>query len=77
MSKSWFGVIVKLVAVSSTNSFPLHHVKLGAGKPRAEHTKLVSLFSVTERETFSIGKSIADGAEIWKLECIVSTDIVN
>ena len=72
MSKSWFGVIVNLVAVSSTKSLPVYHVKLGAGKPRAEHMKLVSLLSVTEIETFSIGKSIADGAEIWKvrMHCI-------
>ena len=72
MSKSWFGVIVNLVAVSSTESLPLYHVKLGAGKPRAEHMNLVSLLSVTEIETFSIGKSIAGGAEIWKvrMHCI-------
>ena len=71
MSKSWLGVIVNLVAVLSTSSFPLYQVKLGAGKPRAEHTKLVSLLSVTEIETFSIGKSIADGAEIGKVRIVL------
>ena len=68
MSKSWFDVIVNLLAVSSTSSFPLYQVKLGAGKPRAEHMKLVSLLSVTEIETFPIGKSIADGAEILNVK---------
>ena len=72
MPKSWFGVIVNLVAVPSTSSFPLYHVKSGAGKPRAEHMKLVSSLSVTEIETFSIGKSKAGGAEIGKvrMHCI-------